>query len=197
MSAKKTRPAPEQVKLSMREAARKIARDHRNGKPNLAQEMERALVNAWKAGRDAAENGVADPKPAAPERAEAPVPSVKLGAKTQAVLRRYGLAAYGRNGEDNREDKLFWYPQSDDYGYKTVWFLGALDGGFVFDESVGDASIKASVKLGLFEETHLIDKDGKPSEFPVMIATPKTRPTFEQENPPLKLYDEPNEPEWF
>lgn len=196
MSTKKTRPAPEQVKLSMREAARKITQDHRNGKPNLAQEMERALINAWKAGRDAAENGVADPKPAAPEPVDAPVPSAKLGRKTLAVLHHYGLAAYGGYGDENREDKIFWYPQSDNYGYKTVWFLGALDGGFVFDEALGDASIQASVKLGLFEETHLIDKDGKPSKFPVLIATPKTRPTYLQENPPLKLYDEPNEPEW-
>ena len=196
MRDKKSRPAPEQVRLSMREAARNIVLDHRRGKPNLAQEMERALVNAWKAGRDAAENGVADPRPAAPERPDAPIPSAKIGAKTRAVLFKYGLAAYRWDKTENREEKVFWYPQRNNFDYKTVWFLGALDGGFVPEKSLGDASIQASVKLGLFKETTLIDRDGNPSEFPVMIATPKTRPTFFQEFPPPTPYHESSEPEW-
>lgn len=162
----------------MKVAARGLVDDYRNGKPNLAQVIERALVNAWKAGRDAAETGQADPV-MEPDGSPEAVPASKLGRKTEAVLRAFGYVAYGPDDRQNREKHLCWKSQREPFTDKKSWYLIALDGKGVFlDDSLGDASVRACVKLGLFAPAFLTDKGGNRLPDEVLIATSKTHPTF-------------------
>jgi hypothetical protein len=178
MTTKRTRPAPEPVRLEMKQKSKDLMWDHRQGKPNLGQDIERALINAWKAGRDAAERGEADPDTSIEPTETLAVPAVKLGTKTKAVLHVYGLAAYGLRGEENREQHLCWRRTEIPFTGKKFWHLIALDGGYASEDSKGDASLKACVKLGLFKVGHLVDSDGNRLEEEFLVATPKTRQTY-------------------
>ena len=180
MPPKRSRPAPEPVRLEMKALARGLVDDDRHGKPNFTQAIERALVNAWKAGRDAAEAGCADPvmEPDGPTEA---VPAARLGRKTEAVLQAFGYAAYGVKGDINREEHICWKSHKEAFGSKKLWYLIALDGEKIFlDQTLGDASVQACVKLGLFIPAYLTDLEGNRLPDEVLVATAKTRPTFLQ-----------------
>lgn len=178
MTSKRSRPTPEPIKLEMKMMARGLVSEHRNGKPNLAQTIERALVNAWKAGRDAGEAGHAEPAMEQNSQPEV-VPAAKLGRKTEAVLRDFGYVAYGPEDKENRENHLCWKSQQEPFSGRKSWYLIAFDGKGVFlDDTLGDASLQACVKLGLFAPGFLADKDGNQLPDEILVATSKTRPTF-------------------
>ena len=180
MTMKRSRPAPETIRLKMKETSRDIVDDFRHGKPNRALVIERALVNAWKAGRDAVEAGDADAA-MEPESTPVAVPAAKLGRKTEAVLRDFGYVAYGPDDRQNRESHLFWRSQQEPFTGRKSWYLVALDGeGVAIDDVRGDASMQACVKLGLFAPGSLKDKDGEGLPDEILVATSTTRLTFLQ-----------------
>lgn len=178
MPGKRTRPAPEHVKLEHRQKAKDIVSDHRYGKPNLGAEIERALIAAWKAGRDAAEAGEADLHVGVDQAEDAPVPKAKLGQKTKAVLDQFGICAYDIQSGENREKSIFWYSKVNPLTKKKIWYLGALNDTWVIKDSKGDASLQACVKLGLFTPGQLIGQDDKPLDQEILVATQKTRATY-------------------
>lgn len=93
------------------------------------------------------------------------------------MLQAFGYEA-DRTGDEGGDSKVFWISRTEPFTGRILWHLGRIGGEARDVTLLGDASIQACVKRGLFRPGRLRSPDGRATEQRIMVATEKMHPTF-------------------